>query len=185
MKLDKDTENLKFLRKKKELSQISPNGSLVNEKKKNKITEVPVTCLIVTGFTRAIITESVYRAVTKKDACNLTLISFNLPNGSTRSLMGVANIAVCRDGDFSFMKNQKQYLVMVGSDLSTATNTCINYGTNDVTLEACLKLVKQIKVRGYKALSIIRPALRTVSLKAKCFLFQKTIKSCYTYACQT
>uniref|UniRef100_A0A0K0FT11 DUF1758 domain-containing protein n=1 Tax=Strongyloides venezuelensis TaxID=75913 RepID=A0A0K0FT11_STRVS len=67
-------------------------GSLMNEKKKNKITEVQVTYLIDTGSTRAIITESVYRAVTKRDTCNLTLISFNLPNGSTRSLMGVANV---------------------------------------------------------------------------------------------
>uniref|UniRef100_A0A0K0FZF3 ATP-dependent DNA helicase n=1 Tax=Strongyloides venezuelensis TaxID=75913 RepID=A0A0K0FZF3_STRVS len=38
--------------------------------------------------------------------------------------------------------------------------------------KAGLKLVKQIKVRGYKAHSVIRPILRTVSF-------------CYTYACRT
>uniref|UniRef100_A0A0N5CFL9 RNA-directed DNA polymerase n=1 Tax=Strongyloides papillosus TaxID=174720 RepID=A0A0N5CFL9_STREA len=126
-------------------------GTLMKENKKHEITEVPVTCLIDTGSTRTIITESVYRAVTKKEACNLTPISFNLADGSTWSLMGVADVtlklgqlkvkvkvAVCQDGDFNFERNQTRYSVMVGSDLLTATNACINYGTEEVTLEGLL-----------------------------------------------
>uniref|UniRef100_A0A0K0FT10 Lipoprotein n=1 Tax=Strongyloides venezuelensis TaxID=75913 RepID=A0A0K0FT10_STRVS len=50
----------------------------------------------------------------------------------------MVKIAVCRDGDFSFMKNQTLYLVMIDSDLLTATNTCINYETDKVTLEGLL-----------------------------------------------
>uniref|UniRef100_A0A0N5C6K9 Reverse transcriptase domain-containing protein n=1 Tax=Strongyloides papillosus TaxID=174720 RepID=A0A0N5C6K9_STREA len=63
--------------------------------------------------------------------------------------------------------------------------TSFNYLGREVSFLECRPFIRQIKVGGYKALSVIRPALRTVSLKAGCFLFQSTIRSCYTYACQT
>uniref|UniRef100_A0A0N5BFQ2 Reverse transcriptase domain-containing protein n=1 Tax=Strongyloides papillosus TaxID=174720 RepID=A0A0N5BFQ2_STREA len=60
-----------------------------------------------------------------------------------------------------------------------------NYLGRKLSFVECRPFIRQIKVRGYKALIVIRPALPTVSLKARRFLFQSTIKSCYTYACQT
>uniref|UniRef100_A0A0K0EXP2 Reverse transcriptase domain-containing protein n=1 Tax=Strongyloides venezuelensis TaxID=75913 RepID=A0A0K0EXP2_STRVS len=63
--------------------------------------------------------------------------------------------------------------------------TFFNYISRELTILKCKLFIKQIKVRGYKALSVIRPTLRTVSLKARRFLFQSIIRSCYTYACRT
>uniref|UniRef100_A0A0N5BYW0 Reverse transcriptase domain-containing protein n=1 Tax=Strongyloides papillosus TaxID=174720 RepID=A0A0N5BYW0_STREA len=63
--------------------------------------------------------------------------------------------------------------------------TSFNYLGRELSFLECRPFIRQIKVRGYKTLSVIRPALPTASLKARRFLFQSTIRSCYTYACQT
>uniref|UniRef100_A0A0K0G3H5 Reverse transcriptase domain-containing protein n=1 Tax=Strongyloides venezuelensis TaxID=75913 RepID=A0A0K0G3H5_STRVS len=63
--------------------------------------------------------------------------------------------------------------------------TSFNFLGRESSFLECRLFIRQIKERSYKALSINRSALPTVSLKAKCFLFQSTIKSCYTYAYQT
>uniref|UniRef100_A0A0K0FPE6 Reverse transcriptase domain-containing protein n=1 Tax=Strongyloides venezuelensis TaxID=75913 RepID=A0A0K0FPE6_STRVS len=73
----------------------------------------------------------------------------------------------------------------INLDKSNYIATSFNYLGKELSFLECRPVIRQIKVRGYKALGVIRPALRIVSLKARRFLFQSTIKSCYTYACQT
>uniref|UniRef100_A0A0N5CHK6 Reverse transcriptase domain-containing protein n=1 Tax=Strongyloides papillosus TaxID=174720 RepID=A0A0N5CHK6_STREA len=63
--------------------------------------------------------------------------------------------------------------------------TSFNYLGRELSFLERRPFIRQIKVKGYKALSVIRPTLRVVLLKARRFPFQSTIRSCYTYACQT
>uniref|UniRef100_A0A0N5BLT4 CCHC-type domain-containing protein n=1 Tax=Strongyloides papillosus TaxID=174720 RepID=A0A0N5BLT4_STREA len=62
---------------KKKFKEFYVMGSIWHKNKKNDdITEVPVICLVDTGSTRTIITESVYRVATKKNSCNLKPVIF-------------------------------------------------------------------------------------------------------------
>uniref|UniRef100_A0A0N5BMZ0 RNA-directed DNA polymerase n=1 Tax=Strongyloides papillosus TaxID=174720 RepID=A0A0N5BMZ0_STREA len=149
-------KNETSLKKKKchlcgEVDQHKRGSIWHKNKKKNEITKVPLTCLVDTGSTRIITTKSVYRAAIKKNSCNLKPVIFNLADGSVWPLKGVAEISlkfgsvkvnvevgICRDEDFNFGKNQTRYSVMLGSDVLTAANANLNYGTNEVMFENIL-----------------------------------------------
>ena len=81
--------------------------------------------------------------------------------------------------------NYMAFKVEMEDSFEIPSCTSFNYLGRELSFIECRPFIRKIKVRGYKALSVIRSALRTVSFKAKRFLFQSTIRSYYTYACQT